>query len=57
MSREQVMGIIRHVFTFGGGVLIALGLADESMVTELSGALVTAVGGIWSIFDKLNREE
>lgn len=57
MSREQVMGIVRHVFTFGGGVLIALGLADESMVTELSGALVTAVGGIWSIFDKLNRDE
>jgi hypothetical protein len=31
-------------------------LADEALVFELSGAVVTLAGGIWSIVDKSKKE-
>ena len=30
MTRDQFLGIVRHVLTFGGGYLIAKGVVDES---------------------------
>lgn len=50
MTKEQVMGIIRHALTFVGGILIVKGIADEGIVTEAIGAVVTAVGAVWSVF-------
>lgn len=52
LTKEQVMGIIRHTLTFGGGVLITLGLADTTLVTEISGAVLTFSGALWSIIAK-----
>lgn len=52
MKKEQALGIVRHTLTFLGGLLITKGLVDESMVQELSGAVLTLVGGIWSIVAK-----
>jgi hypothetical protein len=49
MKREQVMGIIRHTLTFVGGILIIKGLAAEGMVNEAIGAVMTAVGTVWSL--------
>ena len=49
MTKEQVLGIIRHGLTFIGGILIVKGIADEGMVTEVIGAVITAVGAIWSV--------
>lgn len=49
MTKEQVMGIVRHALTFVGGILIVKGLAEEGMVTEAIGAVVTAVGAVWSV--------
>jgi hypothetical protein len=49
MTKEQVLGIIRHGLTFIGGILILKGITDESMVTEAIGAVVTAVGAVWSV--------
>ncbi len=46
------MGFVRHILTLGGGVLIAKGYADESMVNELVGALVTVIGFGWSYLHK-----
>lgn len=54
---NKIMGIIRHVLTFGGGILIAMGMTDEGTWKELSGALVTAIGGIWSLVDKIRLEK
>jgi hypothetical protein len=50
MTKEQVMGIVRHALTFVGGILIVNGFAEEGIVTETIGAVVTAVGAVWSIF-------
>ena len=49
MTKEQVMGIVRHALTFVGGILIVKGIASEGIVTEAIGAIVTAVGAVWSV--------
>ena len=52
MNKEQVLGVLRHSLTFIGGLLVAKGLVDDAMVAELSGAILTLVGGAWSILVK-----
>ena len=54
MSREQILGIIRHVLTTAGGVVVTLGYLDESTATAVVGALVGLVGGVWSVIDKIS---
>jgi len=43
---------LRHVLTFVGGIVIAKGLIDESLYTELVGGVATLVGTVWSIVSK-----
>jgi len=57
MKQEQIMGIIRHVLTFVGGIVVAKGFADETFVMELTGGIITLVGGIWSIVSKIKTEK
>lgn len=52
LSKEQIMGIIRHALTFIGGIVVMKGYADESVVTEIIGGAMTLTGAIWSIVDK-----
>ena len=52
MKKEQLLGVIRHVLTFIGGVLITNGLVNEALSQELVGATITLIGGIWSIVEK-----
>jgi hypothetical protein len=52
MTKEQILGIVRHALTFVGGILIMKGLATDSSVQELIGAAVTLTGGVWSIISK-----
>jgi hypothetical protein len=48
MNKEQIMGIIRHALTFVGGILVIKGIASEAMTQEVIGAVMTAVGAVWS---------
>ena len=52
MKKEMILGLIRHTLTFVGGILIMKGVFDEATFTEISGSLLTLIGGIWSITDK-----
>jgi len=52
MGKDQILGIIRHVFTFLGGILVLKGWLDEGVVQELIGAAATIVGTVWSVLDK-----
>jgi hypothetical protein len=52
LTKEQIMGIIRHGLTFVGGILVMKGLVDETTVTEIIGGAMTLTGAIWSIVDK-----
>jgi len=49
MNKEQVLGMIRHALTFIGGVLVIKGLSSEAQVAETIGAVMTAVGFLWSV--------
>lgn len=49
MTREQILGILRHALTFVGGVLVAKGFASEASITELIGSAMTLVGAVWSV--------
>jgi multisubunit Na+/H+ antiporter MnhG subunit len=52
MNKEQILGILRHVLTFLGGLGIAKGWIDENTVLEVVGAVSTLVGVIWSFVNK-----
>lgn len=49
MNRDQVLGIVRHILTFGGGFVVAKGYANAELIATMVGAVITLVGGIWSI--------
>jgi len=49
MTREQILGIVRHTLTFIGGVLVAKGLTNDATITELIGSIMTLVGAVWSV--------
>lgn len=54
MNQEILLGIVRHILTTAGGVLVTKGLADSSMIEGGSAAIVTLIGIIWSIIHKGN---
>ena len=57
MSKEQILGVVRHTLTFIGGFLVTKGLIEESMLQEVLGAVVTLLGGVWSIVAKKKTEQ
>lgn len=46
---ETVSSIIRAVLKVGGGFLVAKGLATDTAIAEVSGALVAIVGFVWGL--------
>lgn len=56
MTKEQVIGIVRHVLTFVGGIFVLKGYLDESLVGQVVGGASTLVGTIWSIVAKAKGE-
>ena len=52
MNRDQILGISRHILTFGGGFLASAGVVASSDVELGVGALVTLIGIVWSAFQK-----
>jgi hypothetical protein len=53
MTKEQILGVLRHTLTFLGGILVVRGWTDESTLQEIIGATSTLIGGIWSILSKV----
>lgn len=49
LTKERVMGLARHLLTFGGGFAVAQGYVSEADLPEVIGAIVTLVGVVWSI--------
>ena len=52
MSKEALMGIFRHLLTFGGGFLTERGVATGEEVQTGVAAVVTLIGLIWSVLNK-----
>ena len=47
-NKEEIMGLIRHVLTTVGGILIAKGTIDDGLSTLLIGSIMGIVGFVWS---------
>jgi len=52
LTKEQILGIVRHSLTFVGGILVMKGIIDETTITEIIGGVITLTGTIWSIIEK-----
>lgn len=52
LTKEQILGIVRHGLTFIGGILITKGLIDEGTASEIIGGIITLTGTIWSVIAK-----
>lgn len=52
MTKEQLLGIVRHTLTFAGGILVTYGVVTSEIVIELIGSASTITGIIWSIMNK-----
>jgi hypothetical protein len=48
-----VLGLLRHVLTALGGVLVSKGVFSADLFEQLIGALMTIVGGVWSAAQKV----
>jgi hypothetical protein len=55
--KNTILGLVRHLLTFGGGFGVAEGLASQDDMTALVSAVITVVGGVWSIIEKLARKD
>jgi hypothetical protein len=55
MSKEVILGIVRHTLTFAGGILVAKGLLEQGVLAEIIGGVMTVVGGVWSVIDKTKK--
>ena len=47
MTKDKWLSLTRHFLTFVGGVLITNGVLDDALFTEMFGAAMTLIGGIW----------
>lgn len=55
MKKDTILAVIRHLLTFGGGLLAQKGLVGNADLETGIGAVVTLVGLTWSILEKRNR--
>lgn len=55
MTKEMVLGFVRHLLTFGGGYVAAKSIADQAVVNEAIGAVMTLIGLGWSFLDKKKK--
>ena len=57
MNQEVILGIIRHVLTGAGSVLVAKGYTDAAGLESAVGAVLTLAGLIWSAMHKKGVEK
>lgn len=50
--KEKVFGLLRHILSAAGALLVARGYIDESLVQEAIGGIMALVAVGWSIGSK-----
>lgn len=55
LTKDKILGLIRHGLTAVGGAVVMLGFVEEGLVTEIIGGVMTAIGFIWSYVEKHKR--
>lgn len=57
MGMTEVMGLVRHVLTFGGGYLVGHGFTTQSDMETGVAAVMTLVGIVWSYHNKQTHKQ
>lgn len=52
MSKDVILGLVRHFLTIAGGVLVTKGNLDVTDADTLVGSVIAIAGVIWSIVSK-----
>lgn len=52
MNFDVIMGLVRHLLTFVGGILVSRGLIDAGVLEQAIGAVITLAGAAWSVVNK-----
>ncbi|MBI4024834.1 MAG: hypothetical protein HY360_07610 [Verrucomicrobia bacterium] len=55
MNKDTILGIVRHILTFGGGFAMERGLMSADDVTATVAAVITLAGVAWSVVEKSRR--
>lgn len=56
MIQQIVFGLIRHLLTGYGGVLVAKGVVDQAGLETVIGAILAILGVVWSATHKIKNE-
>ena len=52
MKNSPLLGVLRHLLTFGGGYLVSGGVVSSTELEAGIGALISLAGVAWSIYEK-----
>jgi hypothetical protein len=52
INKEQFLGVVRHILTFVGGILVMRGQLDTLGQEQLIGSVMTLAGVVWSYWIK-----
>ena len=52
MLGDKEMGVVRHILTAVGGVLVYMGYTDDATWTMVAGSMATMIGFMWSWMSK-----
>lgn len=57
MSKSQALGMLRHLLTFGAGLLVAKGKLDNETSQAIIGGIIAAAGAGWSFKKNADSED
>lgn len=57
LTKEQILGIVRHALTFVGGILVMKGLVTDATSQEIIGSTISLIGLVWSVVSKKDSAE
>ena len=52
ITNQQKLGILRHVLSCAGGILVTLGKLNDGQVQEIIGVVMVIVPTVWSFVSK-----
>ena len=55
MNQAAILGLVRHVLTFGGGFFVQQGWLSGDDATVAVSSIVALAGIVWSAIDKKGR--
>lgn len=49
VTKDQILGLVRHIITFVGGILVARGKIDPGQIETIAGIVATVAGFLLSM--------